>query len=120
MAPHEFTAHLLFTEYGRGPFFACDRRIKDGGGSQRGEFNVDGETWEMMLSYRSSGLAHPGKRLPPGTEFQLDEMHEFSLRIESADDPVGERSFHAHIASRWQGMTSEARKFRLREISTKV
>ena len=73
-----------------------------------GAFELAGEQWEVTLSYRDSGLAHPGARLPTGTEFQLDSMREFDLHVESADDPVGERTFHAHLAPRWQGMRSES------------
>ena len=103
-APHEFAAHLLFDEYGLDPFFACDRRVKDGDGSLHAEFEYEGETWEVTLSYRDSGLKHPGPRLPSGTEFRLNKMREFDLHVQSADDPVGQRSFHAHLAPRWQGM----------------
>jgi len=106
-APHEFAAHFLFGRAGLAPFFACDRRIKDGDGSQQATFEYAGETWQASLSYRDSGLAHPGAELPTGTPFQLDEMREFDLHVNSSDDPVGERSFHAHIAPRWQGMQSK-------------
>ncbi|OLZ42012.1 hypothetical protein A6E15_13940 [Natrinema saccharevitans] len=106
-APHEFAAHFLFDEYGLDPFFACDRRIKDGDGSQRAEFEFAGESWQVTLSYRDSGLEHPGEQLPTGTDFRLAEMREFDLSVESSEDFVGERSFHAHIAPRWQGMRSE-------------
>lgn len=107
-APHEFAAHFLFEACGLEPFFACDRRVKDGGGSQNATFERDGETWEATLSYRDSGLKHPGRQLPSGTEFWLDEMREFELTVASGDDPVGERSVYIHIAPRWQGMVSES------------
>lgn len=106
-APHEFAAHFLFDEHGLDPFFACDSRIKGGDGSQHAEFEFEGESWQATLSYRDSGLEHPGDQLPTGTEFRLAEMREFELRVESGEDVVGERSFHAHIAPRWQGMRSE-------------
>jgi len=106
-ALYKFAAHILFAEHGLAPFFAWDRRIKEGNGSQTGAFEFVGEQWEVTLSYRASGLAHPGARLPTGTEFQLDSMREFDLHVESADDPVNEHTFHAHIAPRWQGMRSE-------------
>ncbi|ELZ06801.1 hypothetical protein C480_07207 [Natrialba aegyptia DSM 13077] len=35
-------------------------------------------------------------------------MREFELTVQSAEDVVGERSFHAHIAPRWQGMQSKS------------
>ena len=107
-APHEFAAHFLFEERGLEPFFACDRRVKDGGGSQNATFERDDETWEATLSYRDSGLKHPGRQLPSGTEFWLDEMREFELTVASDDDPAGERSVYIHIAPRWQGMVSES------------
>ncbi|SFT09590.1 DUF7845 domain-containing protein [Halostagnicola kamekurae] len=106
-APHEFAAHFLFAEHGLDPFFACDRRIKDGDGSQHASFEFDDEEWGVTLSYRDSGLEHPGEQLPTGTEFRLAEMREFDLRVESEEDIVGERSFHVHLAPRWQGMRSE-------------
>lgn len=106
-APHEFAAHFLFAEHRLSPFFACDRQIKDGGGSQRATFEYQGEEWEITLSYRDSGLAHPGASLPTGSAFHLEEMREFEFHVRSKDDPVGERSMHAHIAPRWQGMTSK-------------
>lgn len=106
-APHEFAAHFLYDCAGLAPFFACDRRIKDSGSSQQASFDYDGESWEASLSYRDSGLAHPGSQLPTGTAFHLDEMREFDLHVSSSEDPVGERSFHAHIAPRWQGMKSK-------------
>ncbi|MFC6954078.1 hypothetical protein [Halorubellus litoreus] len=93
-APHEFAAHFLFEKRGLEPFFACDRRVKDGGGSQNATFERDDETWEATLSYRDSGLKHPGRQLPSGTEFWLDEMREFELTIASDDDPVGEQSVY--------------------------
>nr|WP_303648717.1 MarR family transcriptional regulator [Haloarchaeobius litoreus] len=107
-APHEFAAHFLFDEFGLDPFFACNRRVKDGDGSVEAKFECDGETWVARLSYRGSGLEHPGDRLPGGTEFLLEEMREFDMHIESDDDPLGERSAHIHIMPRWQGMRSES------------
>ena len=89
------------------PFFACDRRIKEGGGNQRATFQYRGEQWGASLSYRDSGLEHPGPTLPTGTAFELDEMREFDLHIQSDADQVGQRSMHAHIAPRWQGMKSK-------------
>lgn len=68
-AHHEFAVHFLFGRAGIAPFFACDRRIKDGDGSQKAIFEYDGETWQASLSYRDSGLAHPGATLPTGTAF---------------------------------------------------
>ncbi|RZH69278.1 DUF7845 domain-containing protein [Natrinema altunense] len=58
-APHELAAHYLFAAHGLDPFFACARRIKDGDGSQRAEFEFAGESWQVTLSYRDSGLEHP-------------------------------------------------------------
>ncbi|MFA9503560.1 hypothetical protein ACERIM_12400 [Natrinema sp. H-ect1] len=106
-APHEFAAHFLFAAHGLDPFFACDSRIKDGDGSQHAEFEFEGEPWRATLSYRDSGLEHPGEQLPTGTEFRLAEMRKFDLSVESGEDVGGERSFHAHIAPRWKGMRSE-------------
>lgn len=61
----------------------------------------------MTLSYRDSGLAHPGATLPTGSAFHLEQVREFEFHIRSCDDPVDERSMHAHIAPHWQGMQSK-------------
>ena len=107
-APHEFAANFLYTDDGLAPFFACDSRVKEGGGSQQSTFSYEGESWKVTLSYRNSGLEHPGQRLPDGTPFDLEAMREFDLTIRGVDDSVGQRSFHVHIAPRWKGMRSKA------------
>lgn len=109
-APHEFAANFLFNEYGLTPFFALDRRVKEGGGSQRATFVDDGECWTVTLYYQSSNIVHPGAELPSGTPWRLDEMREFRLKVarNGEEDPVGEQSFNAHVTPRWQGM--EARR----------
>jgi len=106
---HEFAANLLFAEDGLAPYFAADSQVKAGGGSQRARFEVAGECWNVKLYYQDSGIAHPGPSLPTGTEFRLQEIREFRLHVSRAsdEDAVGEQSFNAHIAPRWQGMEVE-------------
>ncbi|WP_435124116.1 MarR family transcriptional regulator [Halobaculum sp. D14] len=108
-APHEFAANYLFDANGLAPFFAADSRVKTGGGSQRSEFCDRGERWTVTLYYQDSNVVHPGSRLPTGTEWRLDEMREFRLKVKrhSEEDPVGQQSFNAHITPRWQGMKVE-------------
>lgn len=108
-APHEFAANFLFDEDGLAPFFAADSQVKSGGGSQYGEFTLDGERWKVKLYYQSSNIVHPGNRTPGGTTWRLEEMREFRLQVRRhpEEDSVGEQSFNAHIQPRWQGMEVE-------------
>lgn len=108
-APHEFAANFLFNEHGLAPYFACDARVKAGGGSQRGTFEYGGEKWYVKLYYQESGIVHPGSETPAGTAFQLDTIREFRFQVQAADDPVGQRRFNAHLAPRWPGMRAEKR-----------
>lgn len=109
LAYHEFAANLLFTQGGLKPFFAADRQVKAGDGSQQASFQDDGERWKVTLYYQESGIVHPGRQLPSGTEWRLEEMREFrlSIRRHSEEDPTGKQRFNAHIAPRWQGMKVE-------------
>jgi len=107
-ACHEYQAEHLFADLAA--FFACDRRVKEGDGSQMATFAVDGETWEAKLYYQDSGIVCPtGDELPTGTEWRLDEVREFRLAVERAgdEDPTGEQSFNAHLRPRWEGMEVE-------------
>ncbi|ADD03651.1 homolog to HGPV1-ORF14 [Natrialba magadii ATCC 43099] len=119
LAYHEYSANYLFEQYGLQPFFAADRRVKDGGGSQVAAFQNDGEQWVVKLYYQDSGIAHPGEdddgdiqpgaTNPQGTEFWIEEMREFRLSVarHTDEDPAGQQSFNAHLAPRWQGMQTE-------------
>lgn len=107
-APHEFAAHLLFTENGLEPFFSCAHAVDSENGVRQATFTHKGEQWQVELDDQASGLEHPGESLPSGREFPLGTMWEFDIRISSADDPVGERKLHGHIAPRWQGMRAES------------
>ena len=106
-APHEFSANYLFNERGLFPYFAADKRVKQGGGSQRCTFRYNGEDWGVKLYYQESGLQHPGETTPEGTAFRIESMREFRFKIESRDDEIGHRSFNAHLAPRWPGMKSK-------------
>ena len=104
---HEFTANYLFNARGLFPFFAADRRVKEGRGSQKATFTYEEESWQVKLYYQDSGLKHPGSTTPDGTPFELDTLREFRLTVRSMDDPIGQRKFNAHLAPRWSGMRSK-------------
>lgn len=107
-APHEFAAHLLFTENGLEPFFSCARAVDSESGSRQATFTHQDEQWCVKFDARESGLKHPGESLPSGREFPLVTIREFDICISSANDPVGERKLHGHVAPRWQGMQAES------------
>jgi DNA-binding MarR family transcriptional regulator len=116
-APHEFTANFMFDSEGLAPFFACDRVVKDGDGSAGATFEYEGEPWSVTLSYRSSNIVNPGETTPQGTEFKIETIREYKMKVRSLDDDVGERDFYAHIAPRWQGMEGEKQDGSRTEIS---
>lgn len=119
-APHEFAANYVFGEHGLQPFFAADSIIKQSGGATDWlEFGLGGDRWETKLHYQLSGIIHPGDRTPTGTEWRLDEMREFRLKVRRHpdEDEAGQQSFDAHIAPRWTGMEAERSDGRTIEIS---
>jgi len=109
LAPHELHANLLFNSDGLAPFFALDSEVKAGEGSKSGEFLQDGERWVVRLSYQDSNIVHPGERTPQGTDWQLQTMREYRLKIarHPEEDSVGQQDFVAHVAPRWPGMQGE-------------
>ena len=109
LAFHEYAANYLFDDHALKPFFACDSRVKDGDGSQVAEFEIGSERWVVKLYYQDSGIVHPGPENPQGTPFKINEIREFRLSVSRhpEEDPVGEQSFNAHLAPRWQGMEIE-------------
>ncbi|EMA34374.1 MarR family transcriptional regulator [Haloarcula japonica] len=109
LAPHELHANLLFNSDGLAPFFALDSEVKAGEGSKSGEFLQDGEQWVVRLSYQDSNIVHPGERTPQGTDWQLQNMREYRLKVarHPDEDSVGQQDFVAHVAPRWPGMQGE-------------
>jgi predicted transcriptional regulator len=109
LAPHELTANLLFNSHGLAPYFAMDSEVKAGEGSKSAEFVVDGERWRVRLSYQSSNIVHPGNQTPQGTDWRLDKMREYRLKVfrHPDEDEVGQQGFTAHVAPRWPGMQGE-------------
>ncbi len=103
---HEFDANILFNKHGLKPFFAADRRTKDGDGKQEANFETDGEGWKATLYFQRSGIENPGDQTPAGTRFAMETMREFRIRVEKIDDDAGQKSFNAHIAPRWPKMKS--------------
>ena len=101
-APHEFAANFVFDEHGLQPFFAADSAVKAGGGSQTAGFEHDGEQWSVTLYYQDSGFLPPETgTTPAGTTVDLEEMREFRIQVQAADDPLEKRRFNAHISPRW-------------------
>lgn len=109
LAPHELHANLLFNSDGLAPFFTLDSEVKAGEGSKSGEFLIDGERWVVRLSYQDSNIVHPGDRTPQGTDWQLQKMREYRLKVarHPEEDSVGQQDFVAHVAPRWPGMQGE-------------
>lgn len=109
LASHEFHANLLYNSDGLAPFFACDSEVKAAEGSKATQFTHEGEQWRARLSYQSSNIQHPGSRTPQGTEWRIQEMREYRIRVyrDPAEDPDGQQDFTAHVAPRWEGMKGE-------------
>lgn len=110
LACHEFDANYLFDEHGLSPFFACDLRVKDGNGKQVAEFESEGDRWVVKLYYQDSNIIPPASgRTATGSEWSLHEPREFRFKVgrHPEEDSVGEQSFNAHLAPRWQGMKTE-------------
>jgi hypothetical protein len=108
-APHEFSANLLYNGDELAPFFACNSRIKAGDGSVTGQFEDDGERWVARLSFQESNIVNPGMTTPQGTEFSIQTIHEYRLKVyrHPDEDSAGQRDFTAHLAPRWPGMQGE-------------
>jgi hypothetical protein len=117
-APHEFTANYLYNQFDLSPFFACDSAVKQGDGSVAGEFTDSGERWVTKLSYQSSNIVHPGETTPRGTEFRIQTIREYRLKIarHSEEDSVGEQGLTAHLSPRWPGMKGESKSGKVSEI----
>jgi len=109
LAPHELSANLLFDDDGLAPFFGLDSAVKQAGGSKSAEFQADGERWVARLSYQDSNIVHPGGMTPMGTDFRIETIREYRIRVyrHPSEDPVGEQDFTAHVAPRWPGMQGE-------------
>ena len=109
LAPHEFYANLLYNSDGLAPFFACDSAVKQADGAKTAEFSDDGEQWTARLSYQDSNIVHPGATTPMGTEWRIQSMREYRIRVfrNPEEDPIGQQDFTAHIAPRWPGMQGE-------------
>ena len=109
-APHEFSGNLIFDEHGLRPYFGLDAAIKQNDGHVRTAFDIDGEKWVAELYYtRDNGLVHPGDETPTGTEFELETIREFGLKVERSEmeDETGQQGFHVNISPRWQGLEAE-------------
>lgn len=109
LAPHEFHANLLYNDDGLDPFFACDAAVKQAGGADSASFSHDGQQWKARLSYQESNIVHPGSTTPQGTEWRIETMREYRIRVfrDPSEDTAGQQDFTAHVAPRWPGMEGE-------------
>ncbi|MHB9288108.1 MarR family transcriptional regulator [Halobacteriales archaeon Cl-PHB] len=109
LACHEFHMNALFNSDELAPFFGCDATVKQAGGSDTAEFSESGERWLARLSYQDSNIVHPGDQTPQGTDWRIEQMREYRIRVmrHPEEDHVGEQDFTAHIAPRWTGMEGE-------------
>jgi len=109
LACHEFHVNALFNNDGLAPFFGCDSAVKQAGGSDMAEFSDDGERWQARLSYQDSNIVHPGDQTPQGTDWRIEQMREYRIRVmrHPDEDQAGQQDFTAHIAPRWPGMQGE-------------
>jgi hypothetical protein len=109
LAPHELHANLLFGAHGLDPFFALDSTRKAAEGSRTDDFTAQGDRWRVRLSYEDSNLVHPGPKTPAGTEFRLETIKEYRLKVmrHPEEDHIGKQRFTAHVAPRWQSMQGE-------------
>jgi hypothetical protein len=117
-APHELTLNWVFRENDLAPYFGCDKRVKDGGGSVVREFEIDGERWISKLYYQESGIVNPGDFTHTGTRFDLDEVREYRFAVtrHPDEDDVGEQNFNAHLSPRWAGMEVEKKDESVEEL----
>ena len=101
--PHEFGAHLLFTEYDLKPYFAARNSIQehDGGGSDLATFEHNERTYTITFSYQSSGIA-------PREDDEINEVHEYRIRVHEVDAPERKASFL--IQPRWASMETKEGK----------
>ena len=103
---HEFRANMLF-DGGLGPYFAADRQVKVGDGEFVAGFEFDDREWEVRLQYKPCGLVHPGDQTPAGTEFRLESVKEYVLRIKTGVVGMGARKITAVMSPRWTGLEGE-------------
>lgn len=116
-APHEFSANFIFDQYALRPYFGCNQAVKQGEGSVEARFQAVGEEWIARLSYSESGIVHPGETNPQGTEFRIESVLEYELKVKAANDPAGQKSFHVNLSPRWQGMKVENNQGERSELS---
>jgi hypothetical protein len=114
---HEYVANYNYNECGLRPWFACDRAVKDGGGSVEAHFDALGESWEVQLYYTDdSGLILPdGGKTPAGTTIDFEEIREYRLAVTALDD-VRQKSVNYHLRPRWDGLEAEKNDGRTVEI----
>lgn len=102
---HEFDANLNYNDHGLRPWFACDRVVKDGGGSKEANFEFDDHRWAVKIYYTDSNLLSPGTT-PAGTTIDHGNVREFRIEAKQLDD-TERRRFSAHVRPRWKGQRAE-------------
>ena len=121
-APHEGDLHLVFAEYGLGPYFAMDRIRKDHDGWQdEGKptrtIQFDGDRWALCYDYDTDNPIDPREH----KDYHLQTVPEFRFYFaakdglydsERADQSNRVRGGTITIRPRWPGMTANGKRVR--------
>ena len=86
-APHEGDLHLIFDEYGLGPYFAMDaiRKNHDGWqteGKPTRSIQFDGDRWALCYDYDTDNPLDPWDH----TDYRLQTVPEFRFYFVAKDD----------------------------------
>ena len=118
-APHEGDLHLIFTEYGLGPYFAMDRIRKDHDGWQTDgkptrTMQFDGDQWALCYDYDTKNTLDPWDY----HEYQLQTVPQFRFYFVAKDELYkGKRADQSKrvrggtitVRPRWPGLTANGR-----------
>lgn len=119
-APHEGDLHLIFTEYGLGPYFAMDaiRKNHDGWqteGKPTRTIEFDGDQWALCYDYDTKSTLDPWDH----RDYQLETVPQFRFYFVAKDNLYeGERADKSKrvrggtitIRPRWPGLTANGRR----------
>ena len=119
-APHEGDLHLIFTEYGLGPYFAMDRIRKDHDGWQTDgkptrTMQFDGDQWALCYDYDTKNTLDPWDH----QEYQLQTVPQFRFYFVAkdelyegvrADQSKRVRGGTITVRPRWPGLTANGRR----------
>ena len=121
-APHEGDLHLVFAEYGLGPYFAMDRIRKDHDGWQtEGKptrtIQFDGDQWALCYDYDTDNPLDPWDH----QDYSLQTVPEFRFYFaakdglydgKKADQSNRVRGGTITVRPRWPGMTANGKRVR--------